>query len=349
MDDSPSGAVVIWEQFARKYSQWLEALSRPHEPLYALPRGIIRQLYGLKVMDQPNSKAELAFEHLCRESRTVGFADGGPIMYEFLSLTRKPKPGEQKDGIAPQSAWCDGTSRLPKSGFQDAAVRLKGYAGWLLTDPEFLRDFTSMKERWRFLTEAERPCFPLRRESFLPDSADAPGFPSKSRLFAITNFSAAFVSFCDRWGLVGMTSWDLPDPRGLEFPYPLQLGSTADPPNGVFLYVPLHFPLTGHDDILHRIQQHQRDLAAKVGIDPSAVGLRNYKAYAQIFEIVHWERVIRARSERLGHKKTLVVPMEKAIAKHLGISTNQVRKLRKTISACRRGMRQQVAALQTRS
>ncbi len=348
-NDSPSGTIPTWEEFARKYSQWLEALPHPNEPIDALPKGIIQRLRGSGIMDLPESKAELAFEQLCRSSNAVGFSQGSPIVYRFLSLMNKPNPGEQKNRIAPQAARRGGASRLPQSGFHDSAVRLKGYAGWLLTDPAFIKDWTSIKERWGFLPEAERPRFPLRRESSLPDPDGELGIQSGLRPSAIADFSAAFVSFCDRWGLVGMASWDLPDPRGLELPHPLPTDSTAPPPNGVFLYVPLHFPLTGNDDILHRLQQHQRDLAAKAGIDPSAVGLRNYKAFAQVFEIVHWERVIRGRHERLGRKKTLVVPMEKAIAKHLGIRTNQVRKLRKAISACRRGMRNRVAAFRTRS
>ncbi len=178
-------------------------------------------------------------------------------------------------------------------------MRLKGYAGWLLTEPTFLHDCRSLAQRWKDLPEADRPRFPLRRGSF---HSDLPERTPHDRLRGRRRRSRAdFFHYCDRWGLAGMASWDLPDPQGPLFPNLLPHGAPALPQRGLHLYLPIHYPLTGDDDLLARILQEQRCLADQLGLPRSAAGLPHHKAYATILEVLHWQRVI---PDRFGPSST---------------------------------------------
>jgi hypothetical protein len=221
-------------------------------------------------------------------------------------------------------------------------VRLKGYIGWLLTEPAFLDDCRALASRRDALPPADRPGFPLRRGLFHPS------LPVDFRATASeagAAFATAFFEFCDRWGLAGMASWDLPEPQGPLFPNPLPPGAPALPRQAVHLVIPVHYPLTGDDDLLTRILQEQQCLADLAGLPRSAAGLPHHKAYATILEVVHWERVITGRLGPRPRPRGFVGLLRHAIAATLGIQVDQVEKWRKAISACRRGRRDSVAAL----
>ena len=97
-----------------------------------------------------------------------------------------------------------------------------------------------------------------------------------------------------------MASWELPEPQGALFPDPLPPRAPARPRQGLHLYLPIHYPLTGDDELLARILQEQRALADQVGLPRSAAGLPHHRAYATILEVLHWERAIRVDSTRVG-------------------------------------------------
>ena len=106
--------------------------------------------------------------------------------------------------------------------------------------------------------------------------------------------------------------------------------------------------MIGDDDLLARILQEQRSLDQQFGLPQSAAGLPHHKAYFQILQIIHWERVI---TGRFGPKppRGFIERLKAAIAEALKIKVNQVDKWRKAISACRRGKRSSVPALKVKS
>ena len=74
-------------------------------------------------------------------------------------------------------------------------------------------------------------------------------------------------------------------------------------------------------------------------------GLRQYGVFGQMLEVDLLERTIRARYGTPGRRGGFVTAMEYAIAEGLDISVSQIPKLRKGISACRRGKRSSVGWL----
>ncbi|MFV1964007.1 MAG: hypothetical protein ACC628_01190 [Pirellulaceae bacterium] len=208
--------------------------------------------------------------------------------------------------------------------------------GWLVTDPEFGERKDELAERWTTLDGTERP-FPIERavkvDKSLKETKIARG---------IADFQPDLEAFLDRWGLTRMVTWDIPEPQGPMLPVPLSADAQAMPEHGLHIVLPIHYPLTGTDDLLRQIRQQQIELAKEANLDPSVAGLPHFEAYARIFDVDLFEKTIRSRYDKPGRNRGLVTVMEHAIAETLGISVNQVQKLRKAISACRRGKRSAV-------
>jgi hypothetical protein len=338
-----------WNQFRETHAAWLGHLPQIN-PLYCLTEPVIARLEHTHIgrpplLDRRAAEAERALNHLCRRSNAVGFLDGLPIVYRFFSPP--PPPPSEADMVA--LGWTPAVrGEIPQLAKRaaDAAVRLKGYAGWLLTEPDFLRDCRSMAERWNALPDQDRPRFPLRRGSF---HSNLPEEYRTTASDAGLAFETAFFDFCDRWGLAGMASWDLPDPQGAFFPDLLSPNAPALPQQGLHLFLPIHYPLTGDDDLLARILQEQRSLARQAGLPRSAAGLPHYRAYATILEVLHWERVITDRVGPARRPRGFVGLIKEAIAEALHITDHQVDKWRKAISTCRRGRRDSVTALKIKT
>ena len=146
-----------------------------------------------------------------------------------------------------------------------------------------------------------------------------------------------------------MLTWDLPEPQGPMLPARIPAESQAMPKHGLHLVLPVHYPLTGTDDLLRQIRQQQVYLAKEIGVDPSMAGLPHFEVYGQMLEVRLLEMTIRSRYDRPGQRQGLVTVMEHVIAETLYISVDQLQRLRKGISACRRGKRSSVKWLTTDS
>ena len=225
--------------------------------------------------------------------------------------------------------------------------RLRGVAGWLLTEPDFFRDCQTLEQQWVALADECRPTFPLQSGKFRLEALQNSTPEIGSAAYA--DFTSAFVAFCEKWGLIGMQTWDLPEPQGLLFPNLLPQNSPGGPRHGVHIVVPICFPIQDNDDFINRIHIEQKALAKEKGIDADAAGLPHAEAYARILEIIHLERTITNRYGPARRVPGLVNIIKNAIAEALHLSVEQVEKWRKAISACRRGRRNSVPAFRTRS
>ena len=335
-----------WDRLRADHGGWLGRM--PHDaPVYQLAEPIIARLERsiprrAPILDRTAARAERAFLDLCRGCGAVGFLEGAPIAYPFLS---PPAPLPSDDEMI-AVGWAPIVLReLRQSAGRaaDAADRLKGYAGWLLTEPTFLEDCRDLQGRWAALRPGLRPRFPLERGSFhhefpegrRPGTTDADG----------AAFGAAFFRFCERWGLLRMAAWDLPHPQGALLPDPLPIGSPAAPPQGLRLYLPLHYHLSGDEQLLAQILREQRDLAARAGLPASAAGLPHFRTYARLLEVLHWERAISSRLDEGRIPRGWVAEIKDAIARTIHVSVERVAKCRRTISACRRGRRDSIPEL----
>jgi hypothetical protein len=157
-------------------------------------------------------------------------------------------------------------------------------------------------------------------------------------------FQSKLASFLDKWGLCGLASWDLPIPQGPLLPDELPPNSQARPSNAIHVVVPLHFHLQGEDDLIRLVQQLQREKAMDLDLDASLPGLMHHSAYGAMFEVIHLERTIRSRFPGRA-PRGLVGAIVDTAATHLSVGVDHIRRLRKAVSACRKGRRSQISWL----
>jgi hypothetical protein len=337
-----------WDDFASRHRSWLERI--PSDPLYSLPESAIARLERPRLkhpplLDVDGATAERDLLALCRRSNAIGFAAGQPILYSYLNLS--PPRSFRED--FPDHEWTEeqwASVRSLEEELDRVDLRLKGYAGWLATEQPFLDAVGALESRWRRLPHGQRPDFPLRRTApILSRSRKAKPVPAPQ---VVAAFAADYDAFCDRWGLIGMASWDLPEPQGPLIPSLLSEGALALPTHGLHIVLPVHYPLGLNAEFLGKILKFQRDLAADRGISRTAAGLPHHEAYATILEVVHWERVITGRFGRGARRPGFVGLVVEAVAEAIQREVNLVEKWRKAVSACRRGRRSSVIALRVK-
>jgi hypothetical protein len=324
---------VEWEHFSEKYDRWLEDIGRP-SPLYCLPEEVIEGLERSKnlrplVPDPRALAAERELSKICESVGAVGFSEGRFIHYPLLAVPRSTTVSDAFQAAQHSRLW-----HTPIAA-REVLERLKGYAGRLVTDHLFLAEVAGLRQRWQDFPESRRPILPLARWIC---SNDYPVFGHSGRPEEKA-LEADFQVFCDKWLLAGMATWDLPVPRAPLLPRERSNVVDVLPGGMLAIVVPFFYPLLGDDSILAAIYQQQRKVARELGLDESLAALSHYRAYGQMLTIAHVERVLMDRYSRGKSTWGLVGQLEAALHAALGVGTDQIKKLRKAISACRGGKR----------
>jgi hypothetical protein len=248
----------------------------------------------------------------------------------------------------PEFAWVRSAHselRSVRQLIDPVADRVKGYTGWLLSDPAFLEEAGRLRALYTTLPAPLRPRFPLYRPSPAVQHPRLPSFDPEVAGVSAREFGGALVRLLDRWGLRCLAAWDLPVPQGPLLPNPLPPNSPAQPRTGANLHIPTYYPVRGSDDIEAQILRIQSQAARDLGVDGSAVGLPRHEAYAQLLDVLHLERSIRARFPGPRAPRGLVNRIVAAVSDFLELEADRVQKYRKAIARCQRGDRAGVAIL----
>ena len=171
--------------------------------------------------------------------------------------------------------------------------RLRGYAGWLVLDPEFRQQRDELAAGWADF--AQREHLPLRASVAVPSAS-----PARIAQPAVSEFQAKLDKFLLHWGLAGMATWDLPEPQGPLIPALMKPDSPAMPHHGLHIVLPTHYPLTSNDLLLAEIRRQQQQIAAGRSLDAGVPGLAHFDAYGRLFEVYHLETIIRTRYGKRG-------------------------------------------------
>jgi hypothetical protein len=336
-----------WNAFRTRHHAWLTQVGTDR-PLYCLPEEMITRLAHRSkrysaILDASSAEIERALTSLCQSSCAVGFWHSRPISYAYLA-----RPADLPEvGCLTELGWTDANihaARLLVNRADTANLRLKGYAGSLLTEPAFLEEVRRLADKWDTLPHNERPAFPLRRAIGIPEAPRA-----KRTSSAVMAFVRKLRSFLDRWGLLGMATWDLPEPQGPLIPSILPPGSPALPAHGLHIFLPLHYPLQDDDDLHRQIIREQERLVRELGLNPSLAGLSHHKAYSHIFEVIHLERTVVGRYGQAARPRDFIGQIEEALAVALDVGVDHIKKLRKAIASCRKGQRDAVRWLRPRA
>lgn len=328
-------------ELARRHPDWADRFTG-NEPVYSIPLPAIECLTrpvragGPPLFGAATAEAERAFTHLCEANYRVGVQTDGPISFPSLSAERS-ELGTWAAALNGSPSQLNTVRALLGAG-DETRRRLRGVIGWLLTEPMFLTQVAELRRLYEAVPTRARPGFPLGRLLLAPD-ADG-GEPFRA-------FADGLVRFLDRWGLTSLATWDLPNPQGPLLPNLLPEGSPARPAHGVWVYVPVHYPLQGDDALQGQIVGFQRSQVAALGIDSSFAGNTHHETYERMFRVLHLERVVH---RRFAHPpRGLVGRIEEAAAVAFGLSVERVQRLRKMIARCRAGRRASVKELRVKN
>ena len=141
--DNPSDVQPTYPSlaaFRQKYSEWLAPLESTG-PVYRLPPKAIKGLKKPPVGQRPTMSdeeagVEAAFSELCQSSKAIGVWNGDFVRPSYL-IRPDPLSEDMLRGLnwTPEQIQ---TARSLVGKTDSIAVRLKGYVGWLVTEPAFL-------------------------------------------------------------------------------------------------------------------------------------------------------------------------------------------------------------------
>jgi hypothetical protein len=324
-----------WAAFRHAHQSWLDRHGTCSEVLYRLPQSVSAVLaqplaYGRPILSLADQNAERDFDALCGRHYAEGVYHDSGVQYRHLRPPA-PSPSPEYYRFCGFSAQDIAQAETGLNRCREIQTRSQGYIGRLVTDLTFRETRDELRLAWLALPDAERPRFPLQRAivGVRPEGI-SPASPT------LAEFQFRFEAFLDRYGLLSMATWELPDPAG-----PL-LDGLPRPPHllagrPVQIAVPAHFHLQGTDNLQGVVQQRQRQQTQAAGINPSCIGPRSAERYAHLFAIDHFRRVTDGRYGRPPRPKGYVSRLNDALAEYLGIGTDHFRTLQRTITGLLRG------------
>ena len=325
--------------FVRDHPAWWERHLNS-EAVYAIPERAVQSHSLVTLFNQADLAAERDFARRCRLMSAIGVQSCHAIAYPLLTPGPPAVDGETARIMGWSNRQLAAITQL-EGEVERANERLLGVAGRLVTEPLFLCEVGELREAWEALPVADRPPFPIGRfvETASAQSTEECGPGSAVAWRRRINL------FLERWGLVSLNGWHLPVPQGPLVPSPLPAGSVAEPSHGVRIFLPLHYPLQGDDNLFRAIASAQSAVARENGL-PAGVGpVKHHQQYAQMFRLAHLELVLRGRF--VGKRPNgFVTALTGAAAAELGMNGESILRLRKWVVACRAGRRSGIPRLQ---
>lgn len=287
-----------------------------------LLRAIVREV-GEARFDAELLKLEFDLsEIVAGQCDGVGFANGSLISYTRLEA---PPQFQIPDRFAAQ--WKMTTAELRKLE-RDATERLdrfarplRGYVGWLLTNPVFVREHDDLFTRHRRRI----------RQNGIPQPIMTSGKPGEC--FRKCRNGVGWINevrtFCQRWRLQSLAGPNLPCPLAPQIPcirpdVPTIMGSTA-------ALIPDTFPVSGTGAVAEAMQdgahggakpEHLADwlhIIAKDNTAKNAIG-----RFARLFRLQHFWRVLHNRHSAVLQRRSGRLIM--AFADYLNVSDESIRK-----------------------
>jgi len=312
-----------WAGLVRYLGEGCELLN--YEPLHAMPMRLIdlvkkelpELLVGMEVKERRLTK-------FCAERDIIGFACQRGVM-SFVLHTRSVD-AVNKDTLrtvyegfraSRNEKEANYTKSKVKSMLEDMErksrdvdSRLVGYAGWLMSTPQFLAELSELKGRGADIVSKARE-FPII--SWLHDDET---LRAAGRLGSMSqeesDFRNDYRDFCKKWCLNRLVTWDLPEPTG---PTGCRLVAGIIPDlaqQGVGVFIPYGFVNPTEID-LSQLVRNLRDCTAPEHLrDWVDGGLQKRKGagskrFAQFFAFKHyWELIETRYGQRLGRRKCVL-------------------------------------------
>lgn len=342
-----SCCVALRDELERAAPGWLGARLAESDIVAALPRfdecdggwATVWQA-ALPPLSGPEATAETLLSRACAAAGMLGVGPGG---FVNAPVPEQSVPGQPVRRIADPAAelgamralgWA--SRHLHQAGHaadaaDDLRRRVTGAAGWLVTRPEFLTERDTLRDGWAAVSEFERPPLPLRRSVRLDHPPPGGEFADES---PPTAFQRLLDRFCDRWRLLGMTTWNLPHPEGPLWAegWPVRPGAAE---GSEAVDTPWHFPLLDRDGLGELLGGRHRSRARNHGFTDQG----RWETYARLLAVDFWERVARSRSSDRPRPRAFVSRLDPLLGDLAGCNAARVPKLRSELAALRTGRR----------
>ncbi len=299
------------------YPDWFEQRCLETDVVCALPEFERNDWASTLRLKEEESEIEKRFSKLCDQQELFAVdknrqrVESGLIfrwksrfnITEILNLMPKDWSGAKVDR---------NYQAVEKSDENSIWKRRTATAGMVICKPAFLEERDELKSLWQKLSSTEQPAFPLIRSPVIPvEYLQALGthFPDSSAYSQeVEQFTRKFDQFCDKWCLMRMITWDLPDPKG---------------PSDNKL--PWLFPAHRSDDIVDSLIVKSKGIAEQHGFDDQG----SWDSYCSIMKIDHWERTINARYADRPKPSGGTTKLLHVLSNLLGVGFDRVKRLRR--------------------
>lgn len=335
-----------WRSFLTDQGNWYASRLNESSTVYAIPSGVtdlrLKSLYGL---DESELQAEVEFAELCEDQLAIAVASDLPISYRWLAeRIALPNVALAKEML--DLGWTKEHLRQLKTAVRESSSiveRTSSALGRLVCATDFLKQRLVLQDLWAALPDETKPRFPIQRSAIAPtresieNALDEPVMSQDEAGHDRAEFTRAFDRFCDDWRITGFATWELPEIDGPKWPDPLAEVTEKRGGRAVF-DTPWHFPLQASDGLGPQLKSAHDHAKADRGVDDP----RSWRTYRQMFLVDFWGHVLRSRyTDR--QPRGFVSRLEGFVADIVQLDVVRVAKLRKLISAFRRGTRQSLA------
>ena len=284
---------------------------------FTVPRELFNEVYrrvGPDAFDVQLARLECDLTGVCGDhSMNVGFWSNRPITHDVLQQS-------PLGAISPERAealgWDKSEARLAqieriyeeRSGH--FALFARGYAGWLMTNQQFLDEHDALLANWSDMVRrwgVDRLGLLIPKEMCLPES-DPTEDPRWEK------FDAAFEEFFVRWRLQGLAAPYLPVPLRplMAGSFPVSIVRQIARAGGVFLF-PDTFPVPSRDELRGLLHDalHQGEQADHLGtwmdiIRPDNPAKNPVARFARLFQLQHYWRLLLNRHAPAFRRKLTV-------------------------------------------
>jgi len=251
----------------------------------------------------------------------VGIRRKAPISYNLLEPPQPLKiPSDFVKGWGMSEGPIGHSMRIAKSRLQDLSVPIRGYCGWLMTNPVFVAEHDRLLVEYRDqLQQHDFPKPPLMGQPLSQCESDEV-------------WGAAIREFYSRWRLQVLVGPGLPYPLPVTVPsIPAMAGTLAAAEGGVSIFLPDIIPVPARgalseiiDDAVHGSPEpeHLAEWRKIIGRHNTAKNM--IPAYTRRFMLQHYWRIVQMRHAAALKRKA--VQVRSAFAEYLGVSDSSIRK-----------------------
>ncbi len=272
---------------------------------------IPKKQFSAELLSLDNELGRLGEDHSAR----VGFRDGMPIYFDLLGV---PKANPLANKQVPRQ------TEIVAEKFRR---NVRGYLGWLVTNPDFTKEHDRLFAECRTVLAATSGPF----HAVAAVSGNAIAIESGMiRQQTATAEEATIGQFCLRWRLQGIAGPCLLNPLVPEFPacLPLRSAEWAKLSGVRFIAIPDTMPVPSEDDlrwladgsVTHEPPKH---LAVWAEIIRGGAAKNELKRYARIFPLLHYWCVLMSRHADALHRQQ--GRLEEAFAGYFGVERDSIR------------------------